>query len=252
MNCKKCNKPIKENEKFCTSCGAKVEQVKEVKIEKEPKKSKVPFIIGIISIVVIFVGLIIFLVALGLDGKFNKETGTNSNDNNNTVEQSNNTASSNTASGKVNDYKNDKKDNDEKDDSDYTIIGNDEFGYMKAPGKFVTFVDVDGSDTLQYSNGSYIVSMYALKSEHKAKDYADGAYSNALEDSTQTKVTGATVKVGKYTAYQVYSYFTDDNIWLVRWYFDTEDGYYRYIAIEGPEYDDVFKMVDTFSISKIE
>ena len=235
MKCTNCNNEIKENEKFCTNCGT------EVKVSNEKKKGNVGLVIGIILGVLIFIILIVVIGILLSRPKTNNV----SNSQNNTTNNSNNTSSgtiednksNNTASGKVEDS--------------YTIIGNDEVGYMKAPGKFVDFVDVDGTDTVQYTNGVEIVSMYALKSEHTAKEYADGAYSNALDDEDQEDVTGATVKVGKYTAYQVYSYFEDDEVWLVRWYFDTEDGYYRYIAIEGPTYSDVFEMVDTFSLTKL-
>lgn len=237
MKCKSCNNIIKNGEKFCTNCGESV-------VNEKVKKSKAPLVIGIIIIGLIVIGLGIFLII------YLKNNNTKTEPINNTIEEKNsNSSSSNTASGKVDN--NNSNTSSGKVESDYTVIGNDEFGYMKAPGKFFTFQDVDGTDALQYSNGSEIVSMYAMKSEYKAKDYADGAYSKALEDKEQEQVTGATVKVGKYTAYQVYSYYPNDNTWLVRWYFDTEDGYYRYIAIEGPTYSDTFKMVDTFSLTKI-
>lgn len=45
-------------------------------------------------------------------------------------------------------------------------------------------------------------------------------------------ITGATVTLGGYTAYQVYGYYKNEDIMLVSWYFKVGDNI-NYVAIEG-------------------
>lgn len=50
---------------------------------------------------------------------------------------------------------------------------------------------------------------------------------NMQNNSDVTGVTGATVTIGKnkeYTSYQVYMYYPSDSIYLITYWFESEDG----------------------------
>ena len=118
------------------------------------------------------------------------------------------------------------------------IVGNAEYGYVEVPTEWIEFRDVDGNDSVQYSDvsGTYIMSLNVVKdtslsAEQIAKSYA----AKKNEDSDVRGVTGATVKVGKngYTAYQVYMYYPSDGSYLVTYWFEANDGKVHYLSIEG-------------------
>jgi uncharacterized protein YxeA len=129
-------------------------------------------------------------------------------------------------------------------------IGNSEFGYLKVEDNWYKYNDVDNPSVLEYTlDGNWIISMYAKPSSTiDAKTYADSCYIRMKQDGA-VGVTGATVKVGIYTAYQVYGYYTSLNKWLVTWCFELGDKKTHYIGIEGPDrYSDNFKIPDTFTL----
>lgn len=129
-------------------------------------------------------------------------------------------------------------------------IGNSEFGYLKVEDNWYKYNDVDNPSVLEYTlDGNWIISMYAKPSSTiDAKTYADSCYTRMKQDGS-VGVTGATVKVGIYTAYQVYGYYTSLNKWLVTWCFELGDKKTHYIGIEGPDrYSDNFKIPDTFTL----
>ncbi len=129
-------------------------------------------------------------------------------------------------------------------------IGNSEFGYLKVEDNWYKYNDVDNPSVLEYTlDGNWIISMYAKPSSTiDAKTYADSCYTRMKQDGS-VGVTGATVKVGIYTAYQVYGYYTSLNKWLVTWCFEPGDKKTHYIGIEGPDrYSDNFKIPDTFTL----
>ena len=120
------------------------------------------------------------------------------------------------------------------------VIGDAKYGYLDVPDSWVVFQDVDETTSLQYSYaGVYIVSLdYFEGTQYTAKDYAENYARNMQSSSEVTGLTGATVTIGKdkvYTAYQVYMYYPADSTFLVTYWFSTEDGVVRYIALEGPE-----------------
>lgn len=125
------------------------------------------------------------------------------------------------------------------DADDIKVVGDEEYGYIDIPGDWVRFYDIDGNSSLQYSYSTvYIVTLNHLEDNYTAKEYAS-TYLDSMRDSDEVRdVTGATVKVGKnqeYTAYQVSMYYPADNTYLITYWFDTDDGKVRYIALEGPE-----------------
>lgn len=142
-------------------------------------------------------------------------------------------------------------------DSKDTIIGNDNFGYLKLPGNWYKFQDVDGKSALQYTKDSvWIVSIESYTPSYEdqnAENLAKSSLYNLKNNEVGVEnATGATVKVAGYDAYQVYGLYTNDNIWLVEWFFEPGDGKIHYISVEGPDYkSDYFKIPETFSLTKI-
>ena len=128
-------------------------------------------------------------------------------------------------------------------------IGNTTYGYVDVPKNWMRFQDVDGNDSLQYSSADgYIVTLNILDRGYSAKEYATNYMQNKQNSDEVTKVTGATVKIGKneeYTAYQVHMYYPSENEYLVTYFFDTEDGQAHYIAVEGAD-----KLADYLFIPK--
>lgn len=131
-------------------------------------------------------------------------------------------------------------------------VGSADFGYVTIPSNWNKFYDPDAPKTLQYSQGySYILTMYAENtSQVSAEQYAKSTMAKMKSENT-TSVTGATVSLGKYTAYQVYGYYPSDNTWLVCWHFEAEDGKTHYISVEGSDStNDAFNIPDTFSLTR--
>ena len=131
-------------------------------------------------------------------------------------------------------------------------VGSDEFGYITIPENWANFVDVDGNSTLQYSYANvYIATLYAVPTTQiSAYNYASNIMTKLQSEGVQN-VQGATVSVGKYSAYQVYGYYSNENIWLVCWFFEAEDGKTHYISIEGPDNtSEHFNIPNTFSLTK--
>ena len=131
-------------------------------------------------------------------------------------------------------------------------VGDDKFGYVTVPTNWYRFVDPNATSTLQYSYANvYIVTLYARdKSELSARDYATSTMYKMKQEGAEN-VTGATVSLGKYTAYQVYGYYKNENLWLVCWHFEAEDNKTHYISMEGPDpASEHFKIPETFSLKK--
>lgn len=131
------------------------------------------------------------------------------------------------------------------------VVGSDEYGYITIPENWAKFVDVDGNDTLQYSYANvYIATLYAVDTTVvDAETYASNVMTNIKNDGA-TQVKGAEINVAGYDGYQVYGYYEDINVWLVMWFFETEDGKTRYIAIEGPDPEsEYFNIPNTFSVT---
>ena len=145
---------------------------------------------------------------------------------------------------------------------DGKVIGDKKYGYLTVPNNWVQFYDVDGTTALQYSYaGVYIVTMDYIRedSNHTAKEYAQSYLAQKKKDTSVSGVQGATVKIGKnkeYTAYQVYMYFPSDGTYLVTYWFESEDGVIRYLALEGPtelsgtKITDYLYIPESFSLNK--
>ena len=255
MNCKKCNSPIKKGNAFCPNCGTKVEETKEktAKTVEAPvvkKKSKAPLIVGIILgsvllLTIIIIVLIIVAAKLYFQPLVN-EVNTNTPTYQPTTPVTPSTGNSNSAPSTTTPSTTD----------DTMVIGSDNYGYLTLPGKWYSFYDVSGTKSgLQYTKDSiWIVSIDSMEktTNISAESLAKTALYNMKYGAEKVEnATGATVKVGSYTAYQVYGYYPNDNIWLVEWFFEPGNGKVHYISVEGNDRtSDYFKIPDTFKLTK--
>ena len=250
MFCTKYGNPIDPNARFCNNCGEKIEKTESntvvsnnnVNNNRKDKKLKTGLIIfvsvaGLIIILeMVFLG--IFIYKKINNAKINKEIAKEVQDV--TTELLDN----------VHDEINKDTDINNNTTKKLNKIGNSEFGYLKVEDNWYKYNDVDNPSVLEYTlDGNWIISMYAKPSSTiDAKTYADSCYTRMKQDGA-VGVTGATVKVGIYTAYQVYGYYTSLNKWLVTWCFELGDKKTHYIGIEGPDrYSDNFKIPDTFTL----
>lgn len=126
-------------------------------------------------------------------------------------------------------------------------VGSSSYGYITIPGDWVAYQDASSNSSLQYTDGSYIVTLKSVESsQSSALSYATAVKRSFEGDGVDT--TGATVSLGKYKAYQVYGYYTSVQKWHVCWIFEAEDGKTHFISVEGPEKTDAFRIPETFSI----
>lgn len=128
-------------------------------------------------------------------------------------------------------------------------VGDKDNGYVLIPSNWTKFFDPTATETLQYSYANlYILTMMntdttKLSAYQYASNYAKSIQSEGITPST------ATVKMGDYTAYQVYARYTTENIWLVAWFFETPNGKTHCISVEGPDAsNEAFKIPDTFTL----
>lgn len=132
-------------------------------------------------------------------------------------------------------------------------VGGEKYGYINIPNDWYDFHDVDGNDSLQYSYGTiFIVSLNYFEDEsYSAKELAQNYMYNKQQSTDVEGVTGATVTIGnnnQYTAYQVYMYYPQENIYLITYWFEAEDGKVHYMALEGPGEVNEKKISDFLSI----
>lgn len=141
------------------------------------------------------------------------------------------------------------------------IVGDKEHGYITIPNNWVEFYDTVESTSIQYSYSNlYIVTLdYIENPQYTAEEYASNYMHSKLNSSDVTEVTGATIQIGKnkqYTAYQVYMYYPSDGTYLITYWFEAEDGYVHYAALEGPNelngiyLADYLYIPESFSLSR--
>lgn len=131
--------------------------------------------------------------------------------------------------------------------ADFRKAGDASVGYVCIPSNWVSFEEDPPNRSVQYSDvdGTYIVTMDALPTTTiSANDYALGIASN-LEQAGIT-VTGSTAKIGKYEAKEIYGQ-TSDNVWILAYFFEADDGNTHYLGVEGPDKNnEAFKVPESF------
>lgn len=145
------------------------------------------------------------------------------------------------------DYESGEDEEEEEEVPEEQRVGSSSYGYITIPGDWVAYQDANSNSSLQYTDGTYIITLKAVQSsQSSALSYATAVKRNFENDGVDT--TGATVSLGKYKAYQVYGYYTSVQKWHVCWIFEAEDGKTHFISVEGPKKTEAFKIPETFSI----
>lgn len=147
-------------------------------------------------------------------------------------------------------------------DEERQRVGEVGVGFVEVPASWMKFVDVDGTTSLQWCDGTpyTIISLDVFdlsglsedqRSELTLEDAADSVAGTlidggAVEDSLQ----GAHVTLAGREALQVYCSYPDGII-LVTWVLEADDGSIRYVAAEGTMstvLDAVEMVEDSYSI----
>lgn len=120
-------------------------------------------------------------------------------------------------------------------------LGAENYGFITVPSTWKTFNDPDassitGNSIKQYCDetGKLIITLNCTADpQTDAKSAASSCWAQ-MENDGATDIQGATVQIADCEAYQVYGYYTDDDVMLVIWVFTDSDGTLHYISAEGP------------------
>ena len=121
-------------------------------------------------------------------------------------------------------------------------VGSDDYGYIDIPKNWLKFRDVDGGDSIQYTDGSgyNIVTMNAYtkekakiqeREEFTAQTIANRIYYNWQNNKNVNRVWGSKGAVAGNEAYQV-NVIMKSGQYLVSWIFKKDEKVYL-IAFEG-------------------
>lgn len=121
-------------------------------------------------------------------------------------------------------------------------VGSDDYGYIDIPKNWLKFRDVDGGDSIQYTDGSgyNIVTMNAYtkekakiqeREEFTAQTIANRIYYNWQNNKNVNRVWGSKGAVAGNEAYQV-NLIMKSGQYLVSWIFKKDEKVYL-IALEG-------------------
>ena len=121
-------------------------------------------------------------------------------------------------------------------------VGSDDYGYIDIPKNWLKFRDVDGGDSIQYTDGSgyNIVTMNAYtkekakiqeREEFTAQTIANRIYYNWQNNKNVNRVWGSKGAIAGNEAYQV-NIIMKSGQYLVSWIFKKDEKVYL-IALEG-------------------
>lgn len=121
-------------------------------------------------------------------------------------------------------------------------VGSDDYGYIDIPKKWVKFTDVNGDDSIQYTDGSAynIVTMNGYtkekanikeREEFTAQTIANRIYYNWQNNAGVKKIWGSKSTVAGNEAYQV-NVIMKSGQYLISWIFKKDEKVYL-IAFEG-------------------
>ena len=121
-------------------------------------------------------------------------------------------------------------------------VGSDDYGYIDIPKKWVKFTDVNGGDSIQYTDGSAynIVTMNSYTKEKAnikegeeltAQTIANRIYYNWQNNADVKKIWGSKSTVAGNEAYQV-NVIMKSGQYLISWIFKKDEKVYL-IAFEG-------------------
>lgn len=135
----------------------------------------------------------------------------------------------------------------------YKYVGSDSYGYIKVPNDFAKFVDVDGNSTIQYSNTSWIVTIYSPSDTSITPYLYSMNVANLMKEEGAEQINRSyeSVTSKRYLANYVEGFYKNENKWLKSWVFKDDSGKVHYISIEGPDKEnDYYDLVNTFVSEK--
>ncbi len=126
-------------------------------------------------------------------------------------------------------------------------VGSEEFGFISIPKTWHKFQDQNGNNTLQYSDGTWIATLYALPTTSmRAADWANSNY-NELSKRNVDSINTSTGTIASYKAYIVTTHFTQENKYFTLWFFESKSGKTHYLGLEGPSSTgDIYNVIYSF------
>ena len=115
------------------------------------------------------------------------------------------------------------------------------------------FVDVDGNSTIQYSNTSWIVTIYSPSDTSITPYLYSMNVANLMKEEGAEQINRSyeSVTSKRYLANYVEGFYKNENKWLKSWVFKDDSGKVHYISIEGPDKEnDYYDLVNTFVSEK--
>ncbi len=149
------------------------------------------------------------------------------------------------------DYMNDNNIEKVIDNTDNKRIGNNEYGYITIPNSWHRFYEVEGDPMVQYTNNIWTICIFSkYVTQESAINYSESCF-NTMKSEGAVNINKETVKIGDYTAYKVYGYYENQEMWQTIWCFEANDEKAHYICIKGPDKDSEYlNIVNTFSVNE--
>ncbi len=122
-------------------------------------------------------------------------------------------------------------------------IGDDEHGYIMVPADAYRFYDATATNLIQYCD-EYPANIITIKHYPGVSSYtaAQSVMKVIDEKGIVEGLTGATVKLGDYDAYQIYGLYPDgvyEVIWIVQDKNDPDNSYYICFELDAEHIDDL-------------
>lgn len=122
-------------------------------------------------------------------------------------------------------------------------VGDDEHGYIMVPADCHRFYDDTATNLIQYSD-DYPANIITIKHLPGVSSYmaAQGIMKGIDDKGIVEGLTGATVKLGDYDAYQIYGLYPDgvfEVIWVAQDKNDPENCYYICFELDSDHMDDL-------------
>jgi len=114
--------------------------------------------------------------------------------------------------------------------------GKEGYGFVSVPNDWVAFIDPNAApDAIQFSDaaGKNIITLTAAYNPEADPEDVLNAYANSMEEGGAEGITGASVSLNGISALQIYGFYVEEDICLVAWAFQTDDGYMHLISAEG-------------------
>ena len=141
----------------------------------------------------------------------------------------------------------------------YSVVGNDNYGYLKLPGEWYVFDNEEEHTSLQFINDNDVVVSLDVIDKSNNDELTIESLSIDSADEMENgedivdNITREEITVAGYDAYRTYGHYTNDDEWLVEYFFEIDDDNIYYIALEGTNLsEEYFDIPDTFSLTKIE